>query len=89
MTSHKKAQKAQKLNVTFVPFGALWFVPFVDSLVRSVAFVALGRRLIGVLFRRSLIFPIVGYDLRRLLWRPFILVFALRKCTGGHHAEHR
>jgi hypothetical protein len=45
--------------------------------------------LIGVLFRRPLVFPIVGDDLRRLLWRTFILVFALRKCAGGHHAEHR
>lgn len=41
-----------------------------------------------VLPRWPLVFAVVCNDLRALFGRPFILVFALRKSPGGHHAEH-
>ena len=69
------------LRTSFVPF-----VPFV-ALVGAIM-VALGL-LIGVLFGRPLIFLVICNDFHRFLGRALILVFALRKCTDGHHAEHR
>ena len=61
------------------------YVPFV-ALVRAIA-VAL-RLLIGV-FGRPLILLVICNDFHRFLGRALILVFALRKCSDGHYAEHR
>jgi hypothetical protein len=85
----KKHERHKSSYVTFVPLVALWFVPFGDLLVRSVAFVWFGTLLIAVSWWWPLIFPVVSNHLRRFFRRPFILVFALRDCPGRHHAEHR
>jgi|SRR5215470_1557606 len=84
----KKHERHKSYCVTFVPSEAIWFVRFGDWLIRPVPFVWFGTLLIAVLWRRPLIFSIVGNHLRWFFWRPFILVFALRECPGRHHAEH-
>jgi len=86
----QKSQEAQKLLRLLCLFVGSFYFWGLGLLVRSAAAAVLFRTLlIGVLRRRPLVFPVVSYDLRRFLGRPFIMVFALRKCPGGDHAEHR
>ena len=57
------------------------------TLVRTVAVTLLGGSVI--VFGRPLIFLVICNDLRGLFGRSLVLVFALRECADGHHAEHR
>ena len=83
---HKEAQETQ-IKCASCAFLWLTSVPFC-GLFRSFSIVRL-RGLIGVPWRRPVIFAVIGNDLHRLLRRSLILVFSLRKCSGRNNAQHR